>query len=60
MYWTMPSELRRHRTQPDLHARLARQALERNKDVFVEKPLALHDEELDEGVNDAVANSTGR
>ncbi len=46
-------------TQPDLHATLARQALERNKDVFVEKPLALHDDELDP-LLDAAANSTGR
>ncbi|MEP6635670.1 MAG: bi-domain-containing oxidoreductase [Acidobacteriota bacterium] len=46
-------------TQPDLHAKLSQQALESNKDVFVEKPLALHDEELDELL--AVAeNSSGR
>ena len=35
-------------TRHDLHAQLARQALERNKHVFVEKPLALNDAELDE------------
>lgn len=46
-------------TQPDLHAKLSQQALESNKDVFVEKPLALHDEELDQLLA-AASNSTGR
>jgi polar amino acid transport system substrate-binding protein len=34
-------------TRHDTHASLARAALERNKHVFVEKPLALNDEQLD-------------
>ncbi len=34
-------------TRHDTHAELARRALERGLDVFVEKPLALDDEELD-------------
>ena len=46
-------------TRHDLHAELARKALERNKHVFVEKPLALNDEELD-AVLDAVAHSSGQ
>lgn len=45
-------------TRHDSHADLARQALERNKHVFVEKPLALNDDELDH-VLEAAANSTG-
>ena len=45
-------------TRPDLHAELARKALERNKHVFVEKPLALTDEQL-ESVLSAAASSTG-
>ena len=45
-------------TRPDLHAELARKALERNKHVFVEKPLALNDEQL-ESVLQAAAGSTG-
>lgn len=45
-------------TRHDSHADLARQALERNKHVFVEKPLALDDEQLDR-VLEAASNSTG-
>ncbi|MGB7926315.1 MAG: bi-domain-containing oxidoreductase [Pyrinomonadaceae bacterium] len=43
-------------TRHDLHAELARRALERGRHVFVEKPLALTDEEL-EGVLAAAAGS---
>ena len=46
-------------TRHDTHAELARQALEQNKNVFVEKPLALNDDELDRVLH-AAANSTGR
>jgi polar amino acid transport system substrate-binding protein len=46
-------------TRHDLHAQLAREALERNKNVFVEKPLALDDEQLD-AVLAAAAASSGR
>ena len=46
-------------TRHDSHAELARKALERNKNVFVEKPLALDDDQLDR-VLEAAANSTGR
>ena len=46
-------------TRHDLHAELARKALERNKHVFVEKPLALNDDQLD-SVLDAAGGSTGR
>ncbi|HEU4796497.1 MAG TPA: Gfo/Idh/MocA family oxidoreductase, partial [Pyrinomonadaceae bacterium] len=46
-------------TRHDLHADLAREALERNKNVFVEKPLALNDEQLDQ-VLQAARSSTGR
>jgi polar amino acid transport system substrate-binding protein len=46
-------------TRHDLHAELARKALEQNKDVFVEKPLALNDEQLD-AVLDAAGNSSAR
>jgi polar amino acid transport system substrate-binding protein len=46
-------------TRHDSHAELARKSLERNKNVFVEKPLALDDDQLDH-VMEAVANSTGR
>ena len=46
-------------TRHDLHAELARQALERIKNVFVEKPLALNDDQLDQ-VLEAAGRSTGR
>ena len=46
-------------TRHDLHASLAAQALRRNKHVFVEKPLALNDVELDD-VLEAAAASTGK
>ena len=46
-------------TRHDLHAGLARRALLKGKHVFVEKPLALDEEEL-EGVLDAAANSAGQ
>jgi predicted dehydrogenase len=46
-------------TRHDLHAELARRALLNGKNVFVEKPLALNEEEL-ESVLDAAANSDGR
>ena len=46
-------------TRHDTHAALARKALEHNKHVFVEKPLAMNDAELD-AVITAAANSTGR
>jgi len=46
-------------TRHDLHAELARKALERNKNVFVEKPLALDDDQLD-AVLAAAEQSSGR
>jgi polar amino acid transport system substrate-binding protein len=46
-------------TRHGSHAELARLALERGRHVFVEKPLALDDAELD-GVLDAAANSEGQ
>ncbi|MDT4954798.1 MAG: polar amino acid transport system substrate-binding protein [Acidobacteriota bacterium] len=46
-------------TRHDLHAELARRALLNGKSVFVEKPLALGEEEL-ESVLDAATNSDGR
>jgi len=46
-------------TRHDLHAELARKALERDKHVFVEKPLALDDEQL-ESVLEAVSGSNGK
>ncbi len=46
-------------TRHDRHAELARKALERDKHVFVEKPLALDDEEL-ESVLEAAASSNGK
>jgi predicted dehydrogenase len=44
-------------TRHDLHARLATNALLANKHVFVEKPLALNDEELETILNAASASS---
>ena len=46
-------------TRHDLHAEIARKALERNKHVFVEKPLALNDDEL-ESVLAAAGSSTAK
>ncbi len=46
-------------TPHNLHAELARQALLKGKHVFVEKPLALNDEEL-EAVLEAASNSDGQ
>ena len=46
-------------TRHDSHAELTRRALARDLDVFVEKPLALDDEELD-AVLEASARSSGR
>jgi predicted dehydrogenase/threonine dehydrogenase-like Zn-dependent dehydrogenase len=46
-------------TRHDLHAELARKALERGKHVFVEKPLALNDEQLD-SVLEAAGRSAGK
>jgi predicted dehydrogenase/threonine dehydrogenase-like Zn-dependent dehydrogenase len=46
-------------TRHDLHAELTVKALDKNKNVFVEKPLALDDAQLNE-VLDAAVNSTGR
>src|SRR5205823_639551 len=46
-------------TRHDSHATLARRALALGKHVFVEKPLALNDSELDEIINSA-SNSSGR
>ncbi|HEY3581619.1 MAG TPA: bi-domain-containing oxidoreductase [Pyrinomonadaceae bacterium] len=46
-------------TRHDQHAQLAREALERNKNVFVEKPLALNDDQLD-AVLEAAETSSGR
>jgi predicted dehydrogenase/threonine dehydrogenase-like Zn-dependent dehydrogenase len=46
-------------TRHDLHAELACKALERNKDVFVEKPLALNDQQL-ESVLEAASQSSAR
>ena len=46
-------------TRHDSHAELARKSLEHNKNVIVETPLALNDDELDR-ILEAAANSTGR
>ncbi len=46
-------------TRHDLHAELARRALESGRNVFVEKPLALSDEELD-ALLDVARGSTDR
>jgi predicted dehydrogenase/threonine dehydrogenase-like Zn-dependent dehydrogenase len=46
-------------TRHDSHAELARRALAGGRHVFVEKPLALNDEELD-GVLAAASSSSGR
>ncbi|HJP94849.1 MAG TPA: bi-domain-containing oxidoreductase [Pyrinomonadaceae bacterium] len=46
-------------TRNATHAELARKALERNKHVFVEKPLALNDAQL-ESVLDAAKSSTAK
>jgi len=46
-------------TRHDSHAKLAVEALTRDKHVFVEKPLALNDEELNQ-VLDAAARSRGQ
>jgi len=46
-------------TKNDTHAELARGAIERNKHVFVEKPLALNDQQL-ESVLEAVAGSSAK
>jgi predicted dehydrogenase/threonine dehydrogenase-like Zn-dependent dehydrogenase len=46
-------------TRHDLHAELAIEALNRNRDVFVEKPLALNETQLVD-VMAAARNSTGR
>jgi polar amino acid transport system substrate-binding protein len=46
-------------TRHDSHAELARRALAAGRHVFVEKPLALNDEELN-GVLDAARTSAGR
>jgi predicted dehydrogenase/threonine dehydrogenase-like Zn-dependent dehydrogenase len=46
-------------TRHDTHAQLACEALDRNKNVFVEKPLALNDEQFD-AVLEAAERSSGR
>ncbi|MBC7910315.1 MAG: bi-domain-containing oxidoreductase [Pyrinomonadaceae bacterium] len=46
-------------TRHDSHAELARRALERNRHVFLEKPLALNESEL-QSLLEAAENSEGR
>ena len=46
-------------TPHDVHASLSQQALEANRHVFVEKPLALNDDDLN-AVLQAAQNSSGR
>jgi len=46
-------------TRHELHAEMARRALEANINVFVEKPLALNDEELDSVLAAAQRSSAG-
>lgn len=46
-------------TRNDLHAELATRALKLNKNVFVEKPLAVNEEQLSE-LLDAAINSSGQ
>jgi predicted dehydrogenase/threonine dehydrogenase-like Zn-dependent dehydrogenase len=46
-------------TRHDSHAELARRALELGRHVFVEKPLAMNDEELD-AIIEAAENSSGK
>jgi predicted dehydrogenase/threonine dehydrogenase-like Zn-dependent dehydrogenase len=46
-------------TRNDLHAELARRSLEKGRDVFLEKPVALSDEELD-GLLQTAERSRGR
>ncbi len=46
-------------TRHDTHAPLTEAALKQNKHVFVEKPLAINDAELD-GILTAAANSSGK
>jgi polar amino acid transport system substrate-binding protein len=46
-------------TRHDMHAELARKALERDKHVFVEKPLALDDREL-QSVIESAGSSAGK
>ena len=45
-------------TRHDQHAQLACEALERNKNAFVEKPLALNDDQLNAVLEAAAASST--
>lgn len=45
-------------TRHDLHAELARRALEEGRHVFVEKPLALNEEELESVIGTAARSAT--